>query len=112
MKDVAVCGDLIVLEDVSDLPPCEVNEPYLCLVFAKIEIILHLFRLIEDHVSGRHDDFPAVKNKMSLSCRYVNDLPVHPAPWPQSREFGPGVKLISSCTQNPQGLFLFPERDS
>ena len=97
MKDVAVCGDLILFQDISHFPACEMDEPYLGLIGAVVEIVLDLSGLVEDHVSGRHDDLPVVQYEVAFPGRYIYDLPVHPAPGPQGRKFGPGIKLIGPC---------------
>ena len=112
VKDIAVRRDAVVLQDVADFAPREVDEPHLRPISAKIVIILHLFGLIQDHVAGRNDDFLPVQHKMSLPRRYINDLPVHPALRPQSRKLGPRVQLIVSRAQDSQGPPLFPEGHS
>ena len=60
----------------------EMDEPYPRLVLTLIEIVLHLFGLIEDHVAGRDNDLFAIQDIMSLSGCYIDDLPVHPASGP------------------------------
>ncbi len=97
MKNVAVRGDLIMLQDVANLPAREMDEPYLGLIRSVIKVVLDLSGLVEDHVAGRDDDLLIVQYKVALTGRDIYDLPVHPAPWPQGGKLGPCIKLIGPC---------------
>ena len=57
VEDVPIRRDLIMPENIADLPPRKVDKPHLGLVFAKIEIILHLLGLKQNHAPRRHNDF-------------------------------------------------------
>ena len=106
VKDVTVQRNLKVLENTADLPPCKVDKPHLGPVFAQVVVFLLLLWLIQHHVAGGHNDFISVEEEMSLSGCDINDLPVDPAFRPPGREQGPGVQLIGTCAQDPQGHFL------
>ena len=91
VKDIAVQRDLKVPQNTADFPPCKVDKPDLGPVFSQIVVFLLLPWLIQHHVPGRYDHFLPVEEKMPLSGRNINNLPVDPAFGPKCWEQRSGV---------------------
>ena len=110
--DVSVQRDIAALQDVLYLAAGEVHEPVLGTVGTQKIVMLFLLRLVKDHVSRWNSNILSVQNKMTHSCRNIDQLPVYASLGTPGRKLRPVMQLIRSGAQNAERFFCFFKRNS
>ena len=105
VDDVLLVLEAVLAQDVGDVAPGEVDPEDLRVVRAVIIVALFLPGAVDHHVAGGDDVFLAVKIKMSLSGRHIEQLEVHPAAGAVGRQLGQGHQAVGAAAAHEQRVF-------